>query len=92
MLSVDDCLADVLQVIAALGGKPVLIGHSMAALLVERVMEKSLATAGVLMSPVPPNGTLESATHLLLRYPQFPGEVANMTRGVFSENGLRVLQ
>jgi pimeloyl-ACP methyl ester carboxylesterase len=91
-LSLDDYLADVTQVVDGLGRKPVVIGHSMGAVLAERLLEQSLAEAGVLMSPVPPNGTLESAINLFLRYPRFLGEVANMTRGVFDAGGLRVLR
>ncbi|MEF8752221.1 MAG: alpha/beta fold hydrolase, partial [Candidatus Accumulibacter necessarius] len=78
-LSLDDYLADVLQVVADLGRTPVVIGHSMGAFLAERVLEQSLASAGVLMSPVPPHGTLESAMNLLIRYPQFLREVSRMT-------------
>jgi pimeloyl-ACP methyl ester carboxylesterase len=91
-LSLDDYLADVLQVIADLGRTPVVIGHSMGAFLAERVLEQSLASAGVLMSPVPPHGTLESAMNLHLRYPQFLREVSRMTRGAFDSDGLRVLK
>jgi pimeloyl-ACP methyl ester carboxylesterase len=39
-LSLDDYLADVLQVIADLGRTPVVIGHSMGAYLAERVLDR----------------------------------------------------
>ena len=91
-LSVDDYLADSLQVIGAIGRKPVVIGHSMGALIAERILERSQAVAGVLISPVPANGTLESAMKLLLRYPQFLREVANIGRGRVSAQVLRLLK
>ena len=91
-LGLSDYFAALARVIRSFASKPILIGHSMGACLVERALEQSLARAGVLMSPVPPNGTLESATNLVLRYPQFLGEVANLTKGVCTAKGLQVLK
>lgn len=91
-LSLDDYLADSIGVVERLDRKPVVIGHSMGACIAERLLELSLVEAGVLLSPVPPHGTLESALTLFLRYPGFLSEVARMTRGVFDERSLRLLR
>ena len=91
-LGLTDYFAALARAIEGFASKPILIGHSMGACLVERALEQSLARAGVLMSPVPPSGTLESATNLFLRYPQFLGEVTNLTKGVCSASGLQILK
>lgn len=51
-----DYVADVLAVTAKLGVPPVLIGHSMGATIVQRVLRRSRARAGILMAPVPLTG------------------------------------
>lgn len=91
-LSVDDYFADVLQVIEQLGRKPIVIGHSLGAFLAERVLEESRAEAGVLMAPIPPGGTLESAVRLFLLHPQFFGSVFEMSKGVFDAAALRLVK
>lgn len=91
-LSLDDYLADVLQVIESLPRPPIVVGHSMGAFLAERLLEQARAVAGVLISPVPPTGTLESAVSLFLRYPQFVGEVFKMSKGVFNANTLDLVK
>jgi pimeloyl-ACP methyl ester carboxylesterase len=91
-LGLDDYLAALTSVVEELGSRPVVIGHSMGALLAERLLEESLAEAAVLMSPVPPGGTLESSLSLFLRHPGFIGAVARMSSGVCDEEGLRLLR
>jgi len=91
-LSLDDYLADVLGVVKGLREPPVLIGHSMGAVLAERVLERSRARAGVLMSPVPVNGTLESATRLFVSHPSFLVAVAEISRGILDSRGLNALR
>ncbi len=91
-LSLDDYLVDVLQVIEQLDRKPIVVGHSMGAFLAERVLEESRAEAGVLMSPVPPGGTLESAIRLFFQHPQFLGAVFQMSKGIFDTAALRLIK
>jgi len=91
-LGLDDYLADLTPVVEGLGSRPVVIGHSMGALLAERLLERSLAEAAVLLSPVPPNGTLESSLSLFLRHPGFISAVATMSSGVFDDDGMRLLR
>lgn len=88
----EDYLADVLQVTAGLSDKPIMIGHSMGATLVERAMEQGLAAAGILLAPVPMTGTQGSALNLALRYPRFFTEIDNVTHGRFSENSLTLMR
>jgi pimeloyl-ACP methyl ester carboxylesterase len=44
--------------IDALGGPPVLIGHSFGGLIVELLLDRGLGRAGVAMSPAPPKGII----------------------------------
>ena len=91
-LSLDDYLADAEQIVARFDQQPIVIGHSMGSFIAERLLEQSLATAAVLLAPVPTNGTLESATKLLLKYPKFLGEVVNVTRGRVSATALHMIK
>ncbi|HRI90292.1 MAG: alpha/beta fold hydrolase [Candidatus Accumulibacter sp.] len=91
-LSLDDYLADAQQVVAGFDQRPIVIGHSMGAFIAERLLEQSLAAAAVLLAPVPINGTLESATKLLLKYPKFLCEVVNVTRGRVSATALHMIK
>jgi pimeloyl-ACP methyl ester carboxylesterase len=47
---------DVLQVVAGLPDVPVLVGHSLGALVVQRVLQRYPARAGVLLTPIPASG------------------------------------
>ncbi len=91
-LGIDDFVDDVGGVLDRLPAPPVLIGHSMGAVIVERLLERSPARAGVLLSPVPPNGTLESATRLLLSHPTFLTAVADLSRGVLDDRSLTLVK
>ncbi|MFP4233587.1 MAG: alpha/beta hydrolase [Nitriliruptoraceae bacterium] len=56
---------DVLQAVTELPSPPVLVGHSMGGLVVQRVLERyRAAPAGVLLASVPPDHGLEVATAL----------------------------
>ena len=91
-LSLDDYLADARQVIQGLDRAAVVVGHSMGSFIAERLLEESLAEAGVLMSPVPTLGTLESASRLFMKYPRFLCEVLNVTGGRVSAGALRLIK
>jgi non-heme chloroperoxidase len=66
---VDDYVSDVLDVAAGLDRPPVLIGHSMGALVAQRAARRCGAPAMVLMAPVPPQGLGASLFSLALRDP-----------------------
>jgi len=63
-------VADLSSVIADLSGPPpVLIGHSMGALVVQRYLEAHAASAAVLMAPVPRHGLMASTWRLAVSDP-----------------------
>jgi pimeloyl-ACP methyl ester carboxylesterase len=68
----DDFAADVEHVTAGLPGPPVLIGHSMGAAIVERLLATRPVRAAALLSPVPPAGLLTMATRLATGPAEYP--------------------
>ena len=67
----DDFAADVEHVMANLPGPPVLIGHSMGAAIVERLLATRPVRAAALLSPVPPAGLMTMATRLATGQPDY---------------------
>jgi pimeloyl-ACP methyl ester carboxylesterase len=51
------------DIIDALPGRPVLIGHSVGGLLVQKLVNDGYATAGVSISPAPPRGVVSFDPH-----------------------------
>ena len=88
----DDYADDVRQAVATLDAAPVLIGHSMGAIVVQRYLEQSPASGVVMMSPVPPSGLSGPAMRLAIRQPDFLAEAERAIRGEFSENTVRVMR
>lgn len=90
----DDYAANVTQIAATLGRPPVLIGHSMGAIVVQRCIEQDagLAAGIVMMSPVPPTGLAASAMQLAIRQPDFLAEAQRAIRGEYSEKTIRVMR
>jgi len=68
-LSIDDYVRDVAAVIARLPAPPVLIGHSMGGMVVQKYLERATAPAAVLLSSVPPQGLMGSALGLMFNKP-----------------------
>jgi pimeloyl-ACP methyl ester carboxylesterase len=66
----DDFAADVLAVAAKLPSPPVLIGHSMGAAVIERLLVSHSVRAAALISPVPPTGVLPMAARLAAEQPE----------------------
>lgn len=66
---VAEYVSDVAQVAAQLPAPPVLIGHSMGGLVVQKYLEQHAAPAGVLMASVPPAGALRTALRFAGRHP-----------------------
>ncbi|MBL8471314.1 MAG: alpha/beta hydrolase [Rhodocyclaceae bacterium] len=62
-----ECLAGVIH---ALPAPPVLIGHSMGGMVVQKYIEERSVPAAVLMASVPPHGLLPSALSLAMTRPQ----------------------
>lgn len=75
LASLDDYVDDVAQAVRALGCPPVLIGHSMGGLVVQRYLEAAVVPAAVLMASVPPHGLMGSAFALAIKDPGVFGEI-----------------
>jgi non-heme chloroperoxidase len=67
----DDYAADVERIAATLPAPPVLIGHSMGAAVIERMMAMRPVRAAVLLAPLPPSGLLSVATRLATEHPDY---------------------
>jgi pimeloyl-ACP methyl ester carboxylesterase len=67
--SVADYVEDVSSVADTLPTSPVVIGHSMGGLIVQKYLEKHHAPAGVLMTSVPPQGNLGNALRWIRHRP-----------------------
>ncbi len=64
-----DYVADVEQVVSELPQTPILVGHSMGGLIVEKYLEKHPTPAGVLLAPVPVRGIRRTTTRIALHHP-----------------------
>jgi pimeloyl-ACP methyl ester carboxylesterase len=68
---IDDYAADVEHAAAGLPAPPVLIGHSMGAAVIERMLATRPVRAAALLSPVPPAGLLPMAARLATERPDY---------------------
>jgi pimeloyl-ACP methyl ester carboxylesterase len=75
MTSVDDYETDVQHIARHLGKSPVVIGHSMGGMVVQRCLHKLNAAAAVFMASVPPEGLLGSSMMIAARDPELFGEI-----------------
>lgn len=67
---INEFVADLERAVAGLDGPPpVLVGHSMGGLVVQRYLERHPATAAVLMASVPPSGLMPSTWRMLVSDP-----------------------
>jgi pimeloyl-ACP methyl ester carboxylesterase len=64
-----DYLDDVVSVARSLPAPPVLVGHSMGGVIVQKYLETHDAPAAVLMASMPPQGYLRSGLRWLRRHP-----------------------
>ncbi len=71
LTGLDDYAADVEHVAAGLASAPVLIGHSMGAAIVERILATRPVRAAALLSPIPPGGLLPMAARLAAERPDY---------------------
>jgi pimeloyl-ACP methyl ester carboxylesterase len=68
---IDDYAADVEHVASQLHAPPVLIGHSMGAAIVERLVATRPVRAAALVAPVPPSGLMSMAARLAAERPDY---------------------
>ncbi|MGB0525947.1 MAG: alpha/beta hydrolase [Flammeovirgaceae bacterium] len=68
-LTLQDYVDDVKRVVDSLDQLPILIGHSMGGMVVQKYLEKYTCHAVVLMAPVPPTGVLRSSLKYLTTFP-----------------------
>lgn len=66
---VHEFVRDLERVVGELEHPPVLIGHSMGGLVIQKYLERHSAPAAVLMASVPPHGLLQSSMRLMLGDP-----------------------
>ena len=65
-----DYIADLAKAVGNMPAPPVLIGHSMGGMVVQKYLEDHAAIAGVvLMASVPPQGLLPTNLHMAMRHP-----------------------
>ena len=67
--SVADFVEDISVVADSLPTPPVIIGHSMGGLIVQKYLESHDSPAGVLMTSMPPQGNLGSALRWIRQHP-----------------------
>ncbi len=80
--TIADYVLDIEQVASQLERPPVLIGHSMGGLVVQKYLEKQPALAAVLLAPVPPSGVLRTTLSIAARHP-LAFLKANLTLGLY---------
>ncbi len=74
-----DYVDDVLEVFDGFDTPPVLIGHSMGGMVVQRALQRRRAPAAVLMASAPPHGLWESSIGLAFRDPYVFQQMALLT-------------
>jgi len=79
--SIADYVDDVAEVVDKLPVPPVLIGHSMGGMVLQKYLERRSAPAVVLMSSVPPQGLLGSAFGLAFSKPNLMGDLNRIMGG-----------
>ena len=88
----DDYAADVERVAAQFDVAPVLIGHSMGAAVVERLLGTRPLRAAALIAPVPPTGLLMMAARLATEEPRYLLQMGQLDASRLSGSVLRTLQ
>lgn len=87
----DDFIQDLAQAVNTLEQLPVLIGHSMGALIAQRYLEKGAAAGVALLSSVPPSGTAGTAMRLAFSTPDFPSALTRVLDNDTNEQALEIL-
>jgi non-heme chloroperoxidase len=88
----DDYAADVERVAASLPTPPVLIGHSMGAAIVERLIATRPVPGAALLAPLPPSGLLTVAARLATERPDYLMHMATLDPTRLSSHVLDTLR
>ena len=80
---------DVAQIVGTMDSAPILIGHSMGALVVEHYLERAPVKAAVLMAPVPSTGTLGATIKLAFTRPAFFAHMTRASQGKYTPEALQ---
>jgi pimeloyl-ACP methyl ester carboxylesterase len=88
----DDYATDVERVTAQLDVAPVLIGHSMGAAVVERLLATRPVRAAALIAPIPPAGLLTMAARLATERPDYLMQMSQLDPSRLSAHVLETLQ
>lgn len=88
--SIDNYVSDLIEVVSQLPAPPVLIGHSMGGMVVQKYLERSSAPGAVLLCSVPPQGLMGSAFGLMLSKPNLITDLNRIMNGGHPDiDGLR---
>lgn len=93
----DDYVTDLARTVQALERPPLLVGHSMGGMVIQKYLEKYCAPGAVLMASVPPSGLAMSSLRMLLGDPWLlmqlslmqgwaPVDLGTAKRAVFSND------
>jgi pimeloyl-ACP methyl ester carboxylesterase len=88
----DDYEADVEHVAGGLDAPPILIGHSMGAAIVERIVAKRPVRGAALLAPVPPAGLLPTAARLAAQNPEYMMQMGGLDPARLSSAMLTTLR
>jgi len=91
-LSLTDYVTDLGDAVRGIGGLPVLIGHSMGGMVVQRYLRTNKARGAVLMASVPPYGMWDSTVGMAFRDPMLVhqlGMLMTFGPGVVSIGAIR---
>ena len=79
--SINDYVDDLSQVISAMPAPPVLIGHSMGGIVVQKYLERAAVPGAVLMASVPPQGLWASAMGVMFSKPGLMQDLNHLLGG-----------
>ena len=88
----DDFVADVEHVAGQLDAAPMLIGHSMGAAVIERMLATRPVRAAALVAPVPPAGLFSVAARLAAAHPDYVGQLAKFEPSKLTDSLLATLR
>lgn len=92
LASIEDYVADLLLAIEQIGEPPVIVGHSMGAIVVQRALHRAAVRAVALLAPVPLQGMLGSSFELAAKNPEMFIEINKLQIGSTMPTSLGLLR